>query len=62
MSIYASILYALLAALLIGLKLAGMLAWSWWWVMAPVWAPWVLAVAVLVWLGVTGLVVGLIRP
>jgi hypothetical protein len=27
--------------------------WSWWWVLAPVWAPWVIAVTVL---GITALV------
>ena len=33
----------LLAALLVGLKLAGMIGWSWLWVLAPVWIPGVLA-------------------
>lgn len=30
---------ALLAVLFIGLKLAGIIAWSWPWVLAPVWLP-----------------------
>ena len=28
-----------LLLLFIGLKLTGHVAWSWWWVMAPLWAP-----------------------
>jgi hypothetical protein len=30
----------LLAILFIGLKLGGVINWSWWWVLAPVWLPW----------------------
>ena len=29
----------LLALLFIGLKLGGVIGWSWWWVLAPLWAP-----------------------
>ena len=29
----------LLAILFIGLKLTGYIAWSWWWVLAPIWIP-----------------------
>ena len=29
----------LLAILLIGLKLGGIIAWSWWWVLSPLWIP-----------------------
>ena len=28
-----------LTLLFIGLKLTGYIAWSWWWVFAPVWLP-----------------------
>ena len=28
-----------LALLFIGLKLTGYIAWSWWWVLAPIWLP-----------------------
>lgn len=31
--------FGLLALLFIGLKLAGFVAWSWLWVLAPLWAP-----------------------
>lgn len=37
----------LLAILFIGLKLGGVIAWSWWWVLAPLWAPVALAVVAL---------------
>ena len=33
----------LLALLFIGLKLAGAIDWSWWWVLSPLWAPWAAA-------------------
>ena len=29
----------LLAVLFIGLKLCGVVSWSWWWVLAPLWIP-----------------------
>lgn len=29
----------LLAAIFITLKLIGYIAWSWWWVLAPLWIP-----------------------
>lgn len=29
----------LLALLFIALKLTGVIAWSWWWVLAPLWVP-----------------------
>jgi len=34
----------LLLLLLVGLKLGGLLDWSWWWVLTPLWAPTILAV------------------
>ena len=36
-----------LAVLLIALKLVGWVAWPWWWVLAPLWAPAVVVVTVL---------------
>lgn len=38
----------LLTILFIGLKLTGYIDWSWWWVLAPTWAPLAIALAVLV--------------
>lgn len=29
----------LLTVLFIGLKLTGHIAWSWWWVLSPIWIP-----------------------
>ena len=42
----------LLAVLFIGLKLTGYIAWSWWWVLAPLWGPlvMVLAIFLIVWI------------
>lgn len=36
----------LLALLFIALKLTGVIAWSWWWVLAPIWIPTVLGVVI----------------
>lgn len=33
----------LLALLFIGLKLTDHIDWSWWWVLAPIWGPFALA-------------------
>jgi len=32
------LLFLILAAVFAGLKLAGILTWSWWWVVLPIWA------------------------
>lgn len=34
--------FGLLAIVFIALKLTGYITWSWWWVLAPLWAPWAL--------------------
>lgn len=36
----------LLTVLFIGLKLTGVIAWSWWWVLSPLWIGLVLFLAV----------------
>jgi len=45
-----------LALLFIGLKLGGVITWSWWWVLAPIWIPLSIValflVAILVLLGI----------
>ena len=38
---------SLLTILFIGLKLGGVIAWSWWWVLAPLWIPLALLLFVL---------------
>lgn len=40
--------FGLLAVLFIGLKLTGYVTWSWWWVLSPLWIPWVFVGAGLV--------------
>lgn len=47
--------FGLLTLLFIGLKLGGVIAWSWWWVLAPLWIP--VALAVVIWV-ITLLIVG----
>lgn len=37
----------LLCIVFIVLKLTGYIAWSWWWVLAPIWIPWAIVIAVL---------------
>jgi hypothetical protein len=37
-----------LTLLFIGLKLSGMIDWSWWWVLAPLWGSFALLAAVFV--------------
>lgn len=46
----------LLTVLFIGLKLTGYIAWSWWWVLSPVWITWAaLAAIVIVAVGISAL-------
>lgn len=39
-------LCTLLTVMLVTLKLCKVIAWSWWWVLAPLWAPWATVAAV----------------
>lgn len=36
----------LLTILFIGLKLTGYIAWSWWWVLSPLWIAWAIVLAI----------------
>lgn len=36
----------LLALVFITLKLCGVISWSWWWVLAPLWIPFILIVLI----------------
>lgn len=38
----------LLAIAFIVLKLTGVIAWSWWWVLAPIWIPLALLIIILI--------------
>jgi hypothetical protein len=44
----ASFFLPLLALMFIGFKIVGVIAWPWLWVLAPIWAPLALALAVIV--------------
>lgn len=41
----------LLFLLFLGLKLTGVIAWSWWWVTAPLWGAFVVVIVVMFFLG-----------
>ncbi len=45
----------LLAILFIGLKLGGVITWSWWWVTAPLWGGIVIILVVVIIAGLMGL-------
>lgn len=38
----------LLFTALLVLKLTGVIAWSWWWITAPIWIPFLIAVIVVI--------------
>ena len=37
-----------LTIVFIVLKLTGVISWSWWWVLSPIWIPWVLVIVIAV--------------
>lgn len=47
----------LLTIVFVVLKLTKYIDWSWWWVLAPLWAPVVLVIAVMFILGIIGAIV-----
>lgn len=44
----------MLAILFIGLKLTGHIAWSWWWVLSPLWIPFALAIVIVLFVVAVG--------
>lgn len=38
--------FGFLTLIFIGLKLGNIITWSWWWVLSPIWAPFVLFLSV----------------
>lgn len=40
--------YAILGLIFITLKLCNVITWSWWWVLAPFWGPFAIAIAILI--------------
>ena len=47
-----SILPTLLLVLFVALKLTGVIAWSWWWVLSPLWIPLALVAVILLVAGI----------
>lgn len=39
--------FGLLTILFVALKLTGYITWSWWWVLAPIWGPALLAIFII---------------
>lgn len=50
----------LLTILFVALKLTDTIAWSWWWVLAPMWIPAAVAIVLFVAIG-TAAVIGAVR-
>lgn len=48
----------LLTILFIGLKLTNYIAWSWWWVLCPLWIPLAIAIGAFVGIGLVALAWG----
>lgn len=48
----------LLALLFIGLKLAGCITWSWWWVLSPLWGGVAILLAILLVIFILAIVFG----
>lgn len=40
--------FGLLGVLFVGLKLGGLITWSWWWVTAPFWGGFALLIALII--------------
>lgn len=51
----------LLFLLFLGLKLGGVITWSWWWVTAPIWIPWCLGLTIALIIGIIYLCILLIK-
>lgn len=48
----------LLAIVFITLKLTGYIAWSWWWVLAPLWAPAAVVLAIFLIIFIIAAIIG----
>jgi len=47
-------IFGWLTILFIGLKLTGLISWSWWWVLSPIWVEFLMVFALVSWAGLTG--------
>ena len=50
--------FGLLAIVFITLKLTGYIAWSWWWVLAPLWAPFAVVLMIFLIIVIIAAIVG----
>jgi hypothetical protein len=48
-------LFSLLTVAFVVLKLCGVISWSWWWVLCPLWAPLVIVLLVLAVAGIVAI-------
>lgn len=51
----------ILTIMFIMLKLIGIITWSWWWVLAPVWLPIIGLIAVLLFLAIAAAIMDVLR-
>lgn len=47
----------MLAVLFIGLKLTDLIAWSWFWILSPLWIPWVFAILLMAFVGILKIII-----
>ena len=50
--------FGLLAIVFIALKLTGYIAWSWWWVLSPLWLPLAVALGIFALIFIIAAIVG----
>lgn len=51
----------LLLVIFVVLKLTGNIAWSWWWVLSPLWIPFAILLAGGILIGIIALIVALVK-
>ena len=54
-----SLLSLLVTAVFVTLKITGIIAWSWLWVLSPLWIPLALTIVILIFILILGLIAGL---
>ena len=50
--------FGILALIFITLKLTGHITWSWWWVLSPIWVPFIIAIFII---GISVVIAGVIH-
>lgn len=51
----------LLFLLFLGLKLGGVINWSWWWITAPLWGPIVVTIAIIIIVAIVYFFIGIVK-